>query len=59
MGRKDLDWKDKVKLLVNPPGWVDKGEEKRKTGEKTKGGLVREENGHDSFSKEQDQFFRN
>lgn len=30
LGRKDLDWKDKMKLLVRPPGWLDKGEEKDK-----------------------------
>ncbi len=48
LGRKDLDWKDKVKLLVKPPGWLDKGEENRNTEENPKGGFVREGNGHDS-----------
>jgi sterol desaturase/sphingolipid hydroxylase (fatty acid hydroxylase superfamily) len=32
LGRKDLDWKDKVNLLVRPPGWL--GKEERKNAER-------------------------
>ncbi|MGZ5246967.1 MAG: sterol desaturase family protein [Flavitalea sp.] len=28
LGRKDIKWKDKVRLLVRPPGWLDKEEER-------------------------------
>jgi sterol desaturase/sphingolipid hydroxylase (fatty acid hydroxylase superfamily) len=32
LGRKDLDWKDKVSLLVRPPGWLSKEEERKNVG---------------------------